>query len=100
MLRTDIPKTETIYILLMIGFLIGGFVLFCRRKTAALYWSLVCMSAVWVVLVFGLLCEKLMRPVLSARYLVIPLYISILGMSVLWKYIPKYVLLIPVIFFL
>lgn len=100
MMRTDIPNTETIYILLMIGFWIGGFVLFCRRKTAALYWSLVCMSAVWVVLVFGLLCERLIRPILSARYLVIPLYISILGMSVLWKYIPKYVLLIPVIFFL
>ncbi|MBD5537252.1 MAG: hypothetical protein HDQ99_16670 [Lachnospiraceae bacterium] len=100
MLRTDIPKIETIYMLLMIGFLIGGLVLFCRRKTAELYWSLVCMSAVWVVLAFGLLYEKLMRPLLSARYLMIPLYISILGMSVLWKYIPKYILVIPVIFFL
>lgn len=100
MLRTNIPQTEVVYILLLAAFWIGGFVLFCKKKTAELYWSVVCMSAVWAVLLFGLLCEKLFKPVLTPRYLVIALYVSILGMSALWKYIPRYLLLIPAVFFL
>ena len=37
---------------------------------------------------------------MEPRYLVIALYVSILGMSALWKYIPRYLLFIPAVFFL
>lgn len=98
--QTHIPKLENVYILMLIVLLIVGFILFCKLKTVELYWSLVCMSTVWVVLIFGLIWQSLMRPILVDRYLMIPLCISIMGMSYIWKYISKYALLLPCILFL
>lgn len=99
MFQIDIPKFENVYILLLIIFLIAGFVLWCKLRTAELYWALVCMSTVWIILIFGLIFEKLMRPILVGRYLMIPLCVSILGMSCVCKYIPKYLMCIPLLIF-
>lgn len=99
MFWSGIPRLENVYILLLIIFLIMGIILFCRLKTADLYWSVVCMSTVWVILVFGLFCEKTFRPILVDKYLMIPLCISIMGMSYICKYIPKYLLCLPCLLF-
>ena len=99
MFRSDIPRLENIYILLLVIFALVGFILWCRLRTVELYWSLVCMSAVWIILIFGLLFEKMMRPVLVAKYLMIPLYVTILGMCCICKYMPKYLLCIPMLLF-
>ncbi len=97
---TDIPKLENVYILLLIIFFITGFIFWCKCRTADLYWSLVCMASVWIILIFGLIVEKLMRPILVHRFLMIPLCITILGMSCICKYVPKYLLCIPLLIFL
>lgn len=100
MFATDIAGVENIYILLLVAFFVFGLVLFCKYRTPELYWSLVCMSLVWGVLIFGLVFEKLSRPVLVDRYLMIPFCASILGMSYLCKYIPRWLLALPCAFFI
>lgn len=97
---TSIPKFENVYILLLISFFIIAFVLWCKLRTSDLYWSLVCMATVWVIMIFGLTVEKLMRPILVSRYLMIPLCITILGMSCICKYLPKYLICIPLMIFI
>lgn len=100
MFATDIPHGEKIFILLVIFFFVFGFVLFCKHRTAELYWSCVCMSLVWAILIFGIVFEKLSRPILVSKYLMIPFCASILGMSYLCKYISKYLLIVPCVFFI
>ena len=100
MFATDIPHGEKIFILLVIFFLVFGFVLFCKHRTAELYWSCVCMSLVWAILIFGIVFEKIARPVLVDRYLMIPFCASVLGMSYLCKYIPRYVIALFCAFFI
>lgn len=99
MFQFNTIKAANIYIPLLVIFAIAGFVLWCRLRTTELYWSLVCMSAVWIILIFGLLFERVMRPILVGKYLMIPLYVSILGTALVCKYIPKYLLCIPLLLF-
>lgn len=99
MFYSNIPYTEHIFLLLLLGFMLLGVVLFCKHRTFELYWSLVCMSTVWCVLIFGHVFEKISRPILVDRYLMIPLCVSILGMTGVCKYVSKYLLIYPCIFF-
>ncbi len=93
-------EAANVYILLLVVFAVVGFVLWCRLRTVELYWSLVCMSAVWIILIFGLLFERIMRPILVGKYLMIPLCVTILGMSLICRYIPRYLLCIPLLIFI
>lgn len=100
MFTTDRSYGANIYIILMIAFLVFGFVLFCKYRTAEFYWSCLCMSLMWGVLFMGLVFEKLSRPILVDRYLMIPFCASVLGISYLCRYLPKYLLMLPCAFFL
>lgn len=100
MFYTDIPRTDQIFLVIIATFCIIGLVLFIKHKTTELYWSLVCMSTVWLVWIFGLVFEMCSRPILTRKYLMIPLCATVLGMSSLCKYINKYVVLVLCVFFI
>ena len=91
MFYTNIPRTDMFFLVLIAGFCVIGFVLFCKYKTPELYWSLVCMSTYWLVWIFGIVFEVISRPILTRKYLMIPLCATILGLSYVCKYINKYI---------
>lgn len=91
MFCTNIPRSDKIFLLIIALFCLFGVILFIKYKTVELYWSLVCMSALWLVWIFGLIFEACARPILTSKYLSIPLCATIVGMSSLCKYINKYI---------
>lgn len=98
--ETDIQQTSNLYIFLMAIFIIYGGILFLKYRTSEIYWAVACMSILWMELIFGLVFGMMVRPVMAARYLMIPLCVTILGMSCVCKYIPKYLLCIPLLLFI
>lgn len=93
MFETGIPRTGKLFLLLSAGLTIWGFLLFCKYRSAELYWILLCICSIWTVWVFGLVFEMISRPILTKRYLMIPFCAAILGMSCLCKYLNKYLVL-------
>lgn len=66
-----------------------------KEKSTEAYWGLTCTVPFWGVLAFGVIYGKLIRPVMISRYLIIPLVLLILGISMACKYIYR---LIPLSF--
>lgn len=91
MFHTNIPRMDTYCILLLAAFVLLGVILFLYYKKKELYWSLVCISALFFVALFGMIFQIISRPILTGKYLTIPLCVTILGMSSLCKYINKYI---------
>lgn len=93
MFATNIARSDIFFLLVLALFWLYGLVLFFKKRTPEIFWSLLCMSCVWAIWVFGLAFELISRPILTRKYLMIPLCVTILGMSYLCKYINKYVVL-------
>lgn len=94
-----IAGTEYIHLAIIAGFTLLGFVAFLRRRTVENYWALVCCSALWGILVFGIVFGKLVQPILMSRYLIMPLCLLFLGISSMVRYVNKYFVLLLCLFF-
>lgn len=98
--RTSIPMSEHVYLVLLIAVFLAALFLLWKKRDAEIYWALSCMSVIWFVLIFGLVYGTLGYPILIPRYLMIPLCLTILGMSAMCRYVNKWLLIFPCALFL
>ncbi len=98
--ETGIPRSEDIFIALLAVCVLVGLFYLIKNKTAEQYWALMCMAAVWGIWLFGLFFQEISRPIMVARYLTIPLSVTILGAASLCKYISKYLVGVCCVYFL
>lgn len=87
--ESDIPWTQNLLMMLVILSFVIAFVFCLVRRDAIAYWQFICMIPLWGVLTFGQLYGSMYKPILISRYLMIPLCLTILGISSLIKYLPR-----------
>lgn len=86
----EVPYTEHIFpaiILLLMAFAAFRFL---KSRSVDSYWTLMCGSALWGILVFSIWYASRFRPILVSRYLIMPMCLAVLGISGMVKFQNKY----------
>lgn len=100
LLISNFPYSEKIFLMLIVVLILYTGILFLIKKNWQLYWALAVCAPIWCTMFAGHLYGTLVRPVLISRYIIISLCLMVLGLSAVWKYINKYLLIPPCLFFL
>lgn len=90
---SEVQGSEYLYLAVMAGFTLFSLILFLQKKSAAYYWGLICCSAIWGIMAFGIIFGELVKPIVLSRYLIMPVCLLFLGICPAAKHANKYVLL-------
>lgn len=99
LVESSFPYSTKIFMFLILSLSIYLFVLFLVKKKMELYWALAVCVPLWCVMFGAQIYGTMVRPVLISRYLVMAFCMMIMGLSVAWKYLNKYLLILPCCFF-
>ena len=93
-----LPYTEHIYLLIIVLLSFIAFVTFLKNRSVGSYWTLICNSAVWGIMIFAILYAKHIRPILVSRYLIMAVCLSILGISNMIRFLNKNIVIVICVF--
>ena len=94
------PHSTKIYCLVIAAFAVILLLKFIKNRNVETYWGVAVTIPFWGVMTFGILYSTYVKPVLIARYLIIPLSLLFFGSAVACRYLPKIVIGILCIFFI
>ena len=94
------PHSTKIYLIIIVCFTFILLWKYIRTKSVQIYWGIACMVPFWGVMGFGMIYAKIVRPVMIARYLIIPLVLLVLGISSVCKYISNWLVFLLSLFFI
>lgn len=95
---SQIGGTEHFYILLMAGLTLLAFLQLLKERTVRNFWSVICCSALWGILAFGIVFGELVKPILLSRYLIVAVCLLFLGVTPVISRCNRYLILCCCIF--
>ena len=93
-----VPYTEHIYTGLIMLLTVAVFASFLWKKKSEYYWASMCASALWGILLFTMWYASRFEPILVSRYLIMALCLLIMGVSVMFRSVNKYIVFALCIF--
>ena len=98
--QSDLHGSEYVFTALIFISMAASVISFLKKKDGDSYWTMASFVPLWGCLIFGLVYGELYKPILTSRYLMIPLSILIVGLSSLFRNIPRVLTMIVCFFFL
>lgn len=90
----EVPYTEHIFPAIIILLMAVAVFNFLKSRNIECYWTLMCGSALWGILIFSIWYASRFRPILVSRYLIMPMCLAVLGISGMAKFQNKYAVML------